>query len=73
MIVPDNSTVRRRSRNHIRCGYARLLEKLELISNGEIISSAIFCSNLASDGKLGERSVAGYTTADALPSRTRDG
>ena len=44
-----------------------------IFSNGEIISSAIFCSNLASDGKLGERSVAGYTTADALPSRTRDG
>ena len=43
------------------------------LSNGEIISSAIFCSNLASDGKLGERSVAGYMTADALPSRTRDG
>ena len=41
-----------------------------IFSNGEIISSAIFCSNLASDGKLGERSVAGYTTADALPSRT---
>ena len=31
MIVPDNSTIRRRSRNHIRCGYARLLEKLELL------------------------------------------
>ena len=44
-----------------------------LLSNGEIISSAIFCSNLASVGKLGERSVAGYMTADALPSRTRDG
>ena len=41
-----------------------------IFSNGEIISSAIFCSNLASGGKLGERSVAGYTTADALPSRT---
>ena len=44
-----------------------------LFSNGEIISSAIFCTNVASDGKLGERSVAGYTTADALSVRTRDG
>ena len=28
---------------------------LPLLSNGEIISSVIFCSNLASDWKLGER------------------
>ena len=55
------------------CTFLENFGFLMYFSNGEIISSAIFCSNLASDGKLGERSVAGYTTADALPSRTRDG